>query len=1042
MPGERLEIAPLIGFDRAGNLYVASAVERQSTDVAVRQFSPGLALRYTTYIGGRGYDVPTAIAVGADGAVIVGLGTRSEDLAVVNPIQREPGGGFDGGVAPTDAAFARLTPAGAIAQLSYLSGGGSERITAAAFDTDGSAFLTGFTSSPNFPVRNALPPPAVRNWIGFVTKITPAGALDWSTLFGGGRTQPGSLVIHQGAAVIGGTTWARDFPTTDVAWGRFPVAGRNGFVIKIGPGLFGGLRVHFATLLRVSAAPYGPFDQQTPESEVTAVGVDSRGAVYLAGWTDARDFGDRSAANPCGGNQYPVIWQWSTNVPSGVVAKLDPSGSRAEFAACLSDVRPSAMYLDRDGGVILAGPSQFAGRKPFRPGCSAETGALMKFAAGEAEPIATFCVPQTAGISIASSPAGATYLAGLSERVSSITRVTVCGPVRAASAPLEFPPTGLQASLAIMAPAGCAWEIRPVNGWLRVLSGSSGTGPGSAIVEADSAAEGFRAGTLLAGGSAITVVQHDGAKPVIEVFEPSAVLVAAGGIVELSWSTRFATSVRISGLGEVAPAAMVRRYVYEDTEYQIDATGPGGSASARVKVFTTAPNGGQTAALNSPRVRKPAPGEVVEAYPVVFDWIDGVVRGSLEQPPRLTIRTPPNRIVEMVGPESQWLVPLPGGDYSATLARCNDQTCFYNVDWNFSVRLRPFAPVTGLSADGQRLSWRGVADAARYEIETVRDDGEIRLTSAASSPFLHELPSGRYRARVRPCHIACGEWTEPVEFGVDPAEVIDTAPVLRGTGFSEWDPVAGAAWYRYTLWEAGAAVASWRANARVPPGARPNAFEISVAACNTAGCGPESNRVAGTPGAPGLPFVTETGASLSWTEVTGASSYRVTVTDVAAQERVFDRNLSGRTTPLFLRGGRRYRAAITATVIVRVGLGSQVRTYAGPAVEFDLDGGEPAAPTPASATRTGSSFSVADVKVTVSAATGATSYQTRARRVSDGGLVQMVMSPTPTLFHRILAGTPVRIAARACMVESCLADSDEGWTPWSTDAGIPDLLFP
>jgi len=89
-------------------------------------------------------------------------------------------------------------------------------------DGSGSAYVTGDTSSTNFPATAALtgaPPPRAKT--PFVVKLNPAGsALTYSALLGGAGSDAGWKVAvdTQGNAYVAGRTASADFPTTAGAY--------------------------------------------------------------------------------------------------------------------------------------------------------------------------------------------------------------------------------------------------------------------------------------------------------------------------------------------------------------------------------------------------------------------------------------------------------------------------------------------------------------------------------------------------------------------------------------------------------------------------------------------------------------------------------------------------------------------------------------------------------------------------------------------------------------------------------------------------------
>ncbi len=84
-------------------------------------------------------------------------------------------------------------------------------------DSSGNAYVTGQTSSTNFPTMNPLQP----HYGGggddvFVAEVNPSGsALVYSTYLGGSDTDMGNgiAVDSSGNAYVTGQTFSKDFPT-------------------------------------------------------------------------------------------------------------------------------------------------------------------------------------------------------------------------------------------------------------------------------------------------------------------------------------------------------------------------------------------------------------------------------------------------------------------------------------------------------------------------------------------------------------------------------------------------------------------------------------------------------------------------------------------------------------------------------------------------------------------------------------------------------------------------------------------------------------
>ena len=147
-------------------------------------------LSYSTYLGGSGGgfgngDGGGGIAVDASGSAYVTGITHSPDFPTANPLQ--PALGTPGG----NAFITKLTADGsALVYSTYLGGSGVNGDTgnAIAVDQYGNAYVTGFTSSADFPTLNAFQPTLGGSGAtnAFVASLDPTGQqLLYSTYLGG-----------------------------------------------------------------------------------------------------------------------------------------------------------------------------------------------------------------------------------------------------------------------------------------------------------------------------------------------------------------------------------------------------------------------------------------------------------------------------------------------------------------------------------------------------------------------------------------------------------------------------------------------------------------------------------------------------------------------------------------------------------------------------------------------------------------------------------------------------------------------------------------
>src|SRR5688572_4667047 len=112
--------------------------------------APGFAapdsVAFSTFVGSLGNESAADVAVDADGFVYIVGQTDSTSFPVVAAAQPANAGGVDLFVA-------KLTPDGrSLVYATYLGGAGEDIGTSIAVDASGAAYVTGRTTSLNFPV--------------------------------------------------------------------------------------------------------------------------------------------------------------------------------------------------------------------------------------------------------------------------------------------------------------------------------------------------------------------------------------------------------------------------------------------------------------------------------------------------------------------------------------------------------------------------------------------------------------------------------------------------------------------------------------------------------------------------------------------------------------------------------------------------------------------------------------------------------------------------------------------------------------------------
>jgi len=189
----------------------------------------GSALVYSTYLGGSGSDAGGGIAVDSSSNAYVTGYTNSTNFPTANPFQASNGGGYDTFVSKLNAAGSALV------YSTYLGGSGSDAGTGIAVDSSSNAYVTGYTNSTNFPTVNPLQVSNGGGYDAFVSKLNAAGsALTYSTYLGGSNEDVGTgiAVDSSSNAYVTGYTSSTDFPTVSPLQASYGGGNLDAFVAK------------------------------------------------------------------------------------------------------------------------------------------------------------------------------------------------------------------------------------------------------------------------------------------------------------------------------------------------------------------------------------------------------------------------------------------------------------------------------------------------------------------------------------------------------------------------------------------------------------------------------------------------------------------------------------------------------------------------------------------------------------------------------------------------------------------------------------------
>jgi Beta-propeller repeat len=310
-----------------------------NSDVFVGRLAPsGLLLTYT-FFGGTKNDSATGLAVDGSGSIYLCGTTESPDFPLLHSIGFALGGA-------SDAFVVKLTPALDNSTLlfeysSLIGGSGEETGVGIAIDNVGSAYITGRTSSTDFPTFSAIQ----ASYGGgasdaFVSKLAADGAsFVYSSFLGGSGTEnsagrTGISVDASGNAYVVGDTQSTNFPTKNPLQPAKSgsASTSDGFAAKINPS---GSDFVYSTYLGGSN-----------DDSALAVAADQNGNAYVTGRTKSASFPGSSATRT------------ATGTTDAFVAKLNASGSAISYLTFIGgtgDDSADAIVVDSSGHAVIAG---------------------------------------------------------------------------------------------------------------------------------------------------------------------------------------------------------------------------------------------------------------------------------------------------------------------------------------------------------------------------------------------------------------------------------------------------------------------------------------------------------------------------------------------------------------------------------------------------------------------------------------------------------------------------------------------------------------
>ncbi|HUQ91723.1 MAG TPA: SBBP repeat-containing protein [Bryobacteraceae bacterium] len=424
------------------------------TIFAAKLNASGGALIYATYLDGAG--AGQGIAVDSSGnAYVAGFTYTANFSTTTGAFQRIYGSG-------TDAFVVKLNSTGTTELYSTFLGGAAEDIaTGIKVDVNGAAYVTGFTSSPDFPVS----PGAFRTAYSgstdaFAAKLNAAGsALLYSTFLGGPSVDRAHAldVNLSGEAFIAGQTYSSSYPTTAGAFRTTSGGGGDAFVTKLNAG---GTGLVYSTFLGGSGVCTVPDPFRIYQCDAAfGIAIDSAGQAYAAGLAGS-SFPVAGAQQPAAAGNGDAFLTWINAAGSDLLYSTYIGGSGGEVAL--------AVAYSTASGAIVGG--------------------------------------FTNSLNLPVSGFDTTHGGGAQEGF--LSRAAAC-TITLGSSGSFFPAQAGTYLLDVFAPPSCAWSATVNQSWVTINSGS-GAGNGQVNYTVAANAGAFRTALITVNGQTFNIQQVAG----------------------------------------------------------------------------------------------------------------------------------------------------------------------------------------------------------------------------------------------------------------------------------------------------------------------------------------------------------------------------------------------------------------------------------------------------------------------------------------------------------------------------------------------------
>ena len=299
--------------------------------VLTKMSADGSEYQYCSYLGGNGDDLGFQMEIDDEGNVYIAGRTDSTDLATSGSFDDT----FNGG--PNDGFVMKFNPTtNTPYYTTYIGGSGDDFADSLVVDASGNVYVTGWTSSSDFPHVNAKDTELSGPMDAFVLKLDSDGnEVAFSTYLGGeGADQGFGITLGlDNEILITGQTSSADFFCSEDAYDKTLNGSNDAFLTRMSSD---GSEVLYSSYI-------GGIGSESGSCSL----ADSNGNMYVTGWTRSPDF---VTINPYDG---------SHNGGQDVfIQKIASNGTTVLYSTYMGgsdDEEPLGMVLDKWGCVYILG---------------------------------------------------------------------------------------------------------------------------------------------------------------------------------------------------------------------------------------------------------------------------------------------------------------------------------------------------------------------------------------------------------------------------------------------------------------------------------------------------------------------------------------------------------------------------------------------------------------------------------------------------------------------------------------------------------------